>query len=78
MSEINLNAPATLRWISKEVPHERSFKSLQQAVRVAMMELRKGEFLSAQITTEDADYRGDQIVELHQTGGMARRGYAWF
>ena len=78
MSEINLNAPATLRWISKEILHERSFMSLQEAVRVAMKELRKGEFLSAQITTERADYRGDQIVELHQTGGVARRGYARF
>ncbi len=78
MSEINLNAPATLRWISKEILRERSFMSLQEAVRVAMKELRKGEFLSAQITTERADYRGDQIVELHQTGMVARRGYARF
>ena len=78
MPDIDLNAPATLRWISKEVSHERSFRSLQEAVRVAMKELRKGEFLSAQITTEGADYRGDQIVELHQTGGVAWRGYARF
>ena len=78
MAEINLNAPATLRWISKEVSHERVFRSLQEAVRVAMKELRKGEFLSSEITTEDAHYRGDQIVELHQTGGVAKRGYARF
>ena len=52
--------------------------SLKVAVRVAMMELRKGEFLSAQITTDRAEYRGDEIVELHQTGGMAVRGYARF
>ena len=78
MSEINLNATATLRWISKEVSHERSFLSLREAVRVAMKELRKGEFLSAQITTERAEFRGDEIVELHQTGGVAARGYAKF
>ena len=78
MSGIDLNAPATLSWISKEVKHERSFRSLQEAVRVAMKELRKGEFHSAWITSEAADYRGDQIVELHQTGSVARRGYARF
>ena len=78
MSDIDLNAPATLKWISKDVVHERSFRALQEAVRVAMKELRKGEFLSAWITTEGSDYRGDQIVELHQTGGVARRGYARF
>lgn len=78
MSDIDLNAPATLKWISKEVSHARSFLSLREAVRVAMKELRKGEFLSAEITTEHADYRGDQIVELYQTGGVARRGYARF
>ena len=43
-----------------------------------MKELRKGEFLSAQITTERAEFRGDEIVELHQTGGVAARGYAKF
>ncbi len=78
MSEIDLNGPATLSWISKEVLHERSFLSLKEAVRVAMKELRKGEFLTAQIVTACADYRGDQIVELHQTGGVAQRGYARF
>ncbi len=78
MPDIDLNAPATLSWISKDVAHERSFRALREAVRVAMHELRKNEFLSAWITTEGADYRGDQIVELHQTGGVARRGYAKF
>ena len=78
MSDIDLNEPAMLRWISKEVAHERSFRSLQEAVLVAMKELRKGECMSEQSTPEGADYRGDQIVELHQTGGVARRGYARF
>ena len=71
-------SPVILRWVSKEVPHQRSFGSLEDAVRVAMKELRKAEFLSASIATDDAHYAGDQIVEIFQTGGLKRRGYARF
>jgi hypothetical protein len=78
MQEIDLNAPATLKWLSKEIPRERSFLALKDAVRVAMHELRKGEFLSAHIASGQAAYAGDQIVEIFQTGGLARRGYARF
>lgn len=74
----DLDAPATLRWISREIPRERPFLSLKDAVRVAMKELKKGEFLSAHISAGDDCYSGDQIVELHQTGGIVRRRYALF
>jgi len=78
MAEFDLNAPATLRWISRETPRERPFLALRDAVRVAMKELKKGEFLSAHIATEGADYAGDQIVEIFQTGGLGHRRYALF
>ncbi len=78
MAEFDLNAPATLRWTSREAPRERPFLALRDAVRVAMKELSKSEFLSAHIATESADYEGDQIVEIFQTGGLGHRRYALF
>lgn len=78
MAELDLNGPATLRWTSREIPRERPFLTLKDAVRVAMLELRKGEFLSAHISTDGAVYAGDEIVEIFQTGGTGRRRHAPF
>ena len=78
MPELDLNRPATLRWTSREIPRERPFLALKDAIRFAMLELRKGEFLSARISTGDASYAGDEIVEIYQRGGIVRRRYAWF
>ncbi len=78
MTAIALSMPATLKWISREITRERPFLTLRDAVRVAMQDLRKGEFLTACIVTEDQVYKGDEIVELFQRGGIAARRYALF
>ena len=53
MTAIDLTMPATLKWISREIARERPFLTLRDAVRVAMQDLRKGEFLTACIVTVD-------------------------
>ncbi len=78
MTTFDLNAPATLHWTSKEVPHERPLNSVSDAVRVAMKELRRAEFFSASIVAGDHVFRGDEIVEIFQTGGLTRRSWASF
>ena len=78
MTAIDLTVPATLRWTYRELPRERAFFSLKDAVRVAMLELKKNEFLSATITTAVDVYEGDQIVELSRRGEIAKRRFAAF
>ncbi len=78
MAAIDLSIPATLQWTFQETRRERPFLSLKDAVRVAMMDLRKNEFLSARITTADDIYEGDQIVEIFQRGHIAKRRFAPF
>ena len=78
MTAVDLTVPATLKWISRESPCERPFLALKDAVRVAMQELRKGEFLTASIVTAHAAYHGDEIVELFQRGDIAVRRFAPF
>lgn len=78
MTAVDLSVPATLKWVSRDVARERPFLTLRDAIRVAMQELRKGEFLTACIVTEDEAYQGDEIVELFQRGGIAVKRYALF
>ena len=78
MPVIDLSAPALVRWTSKAISRERPFFALKDAVRFAMKELRKAEFLSACIATADDVFEGDQIVELFQRNGIAARRVAWF
>ena len=78
MGDFDLNAPATLFWVSRELPRERPFLSVKDAARFAMAELKRGEFFAATIATADDVFSGDQIVQIHQKGGVAPRKYAWF
>lgn len=78
MTAVDLTVPATLKWISRDIGHERPFQRLRDAVRFAMQDLRKGEFLTAFITTADRVYQGDEIVEVFQRGGIAVRRFAPF
>lgn len=78
MADFDLNTPATLHWVSREVPHERRLNSVKDAVRIAMTELKRGEFFSAKVATADHVFTGDEIVEIFQTGGLSLRGYARF
>ena len=57
---------------------ERHLLTLRDAVRVAMQELRKGEFLTAYIVTTEEAYQGDEIVELFQRGKIVARRFALF
>ncbi|MCW6512842.1 hypothetical protein, partial [Lichenifustis flavocetrariae] len=70
--------PATLKWISRESSRERPFLTLRDAVKVAMQELRKGEFLTACIVTAEEAYQGDEIVELFQRGKIVAKRFALF
>ena len=78
MADFDLNAPAILHWIAREVPLERRLNSLKDAARVAMTELKRGEFFSARIACLDHVFSGDEIVEIFQTGRLSVRGYARF
>ncbi|MCW6512944.1 hypothetical protein [Lichenifustis flavocetrariae] len=78
MTAVDLTVPATLKWTSRERACERHLLSLRDAVRVAMQELRNGEFLTAYIVTAKEAYQGDEIVELFQRGGIVVRRFALF
>ena len=78
MTPVDLTVPATLKWTSREIARERPFLTLRDAVRGAMRELRKGEFLTACIVTTEECYKGDEIVELFQRGGIAPKRFALF
>ena len=78
MSGFDLNAPATLRWRRKDVPHERHLVSIREAVRIAMKELTRSEFFSAHVTSADEVYSGDQIAEIFLTGTLGHWRYAKF
>ena len=78
MTTVDLTVPATLKWISREIACERHLLTLRDAVRIAMRELRKGEFLTACIVTAEEAYQGDEIVELFQRGSLAVRRFALF
>ena len=78
MASFDLNASATLTWNGKDGPHERRMASVREAVRVAMKELTRFEFYSAQVAASDETYSGDQIAEIYLTGRIGRSGYAAF
>ena len=78
MTAIDVNTPATLKWISREIQHERPFLRLKDAVRFAMHDLRKADFFTARVLTGDRVFQGDEIVELFQRGGIAVRRFAPF
>ena len=80
LTPADLGLPADLLSWVRDTPLFRgagsSFLTLRDAVRVAMRELSKSEFLTACIVTAEAAYQGDEIVELFQRGGIAPRRFA--
>ena len=78
MTAVDLTVFATLKWTSRELARERPFLTLRDAVKAAMRELSKGEFLTACIVTAEECYQGDEIVEIFQRGNIAAKRFALF
>ena len=71
-----MNAPASLKWSSRDYLNERRFVSVHAAVRAAMKDLSRADFFASHVLASGESFSGDEIVEIFQTGKLRAARYA--